>query len=82
MSQRVGFHPIEKPSSLRIIFQEVTLYINMKKIVFLIGVVSLLSTTGCIFPGGGRRDDGYRHHDVVVVGPPVVEVRPATVIVQ
>jgi hypothetical protein len=55
----------------------------MKKILFLSGIAALLTTTGCIVPEGGR--DGharYEHHDEVVVGPPVVVVRPPEVIVR
>lgn len=60
----------------------------MKKSLFILGTISLLSTTGCFIPvGGGRghdRDDHarYEHHDAVVVGPPVLIVRPPEVIVR
>ena len=54
----------------------------MKKILFLASIVSLVSTTGCIVPGGDRHDHArYEHHDEVIVGPPVV-VRPPEVIVR
>ncbi len=58
----------------------------MNKILFFAGLATLL-TTGCIVPvddhrGGDRRE--YRHddHAEVVVGPPVVVVRPPEVIVH
>ena len=55
----------------------------MKKILYLTGIVTLLSTTGCIFPGGGGRGHArYEHHDDVIVGPPVVVVRPPEVVVR
>ena len=58
----------------------------MKKILYLMGIVTLLSTTGCIFPGGGggrgHEHARYEHHDDVIVGPPVLVVRPPEVIVR
>ena len=57
----------------------------MKKIMFLTGIVSLLSTTGCIFPGGergGHEHARYEHHDDVIVGPPAVVVRVPEVVVR
>ncbi len=55
----------------------------MKKILFLSGMVILLSTTGCIFPGGGRGGHArYEHHDAVLVGPPAVVVRAPEVVVR
>ncbi len=55
----------------------------MKKILFLTGIVSLLSTTGCIFPEGGRGGRArYEHHDAVVVGPPAVVVRAPEVVLR
>jgi hypothetical protein len=55
----------------------------MKKILYLTGIVTLLSATGCIFPGGGGREHArYDHHDDVVVGPPVVVVHPPEVVVR
>jgi hypothetical protein len=56
----------------------------MKKILFLAGIVGLLSTTGCLVAdgGGGRDHARYEHHDAVVVGPPVLVVRPPEVIVR
>ena len=58
----------------------------MKKILFLASIVSLVSTTGCIVPGGERGGERheharYEHHDEIIVGPPVV-VRPPEVIVR
>jgi hypothetical protein len=54
----------------------------MKKILLLASAISLLSTTGCIMPGGGRDHARYEHHDEVIVGPPPVVVRPPEVIVR
>jgi len=57
----------------------------MKKILYLTGIVTLLSTTGCIFPGGegrGHEHARYEHHDDVIVGPPALVVRPPEVIVR
>ncbi|MGB7769529.1 MAG: hypothetical protein WBN22_11835 [Verrucomicrobiia bacterium] len=55
----------------------------MKRILFLTGTLALLSTTGCIFPGGGGRGQArYEHHDAVVVGPPAVVVRAPEVVVR
>lgn len=62
----------------------------MKKIFLLGGVLTLLTTTGCLVAdGGGRHDRGYyRGHDryegraEVVIGPPVVVVRPPEIIVR
>jgi hypothetical protein len=52
----------------------------MKTILLISGVVALLPTTGCLISDGGGRGHyrgrgGYEHHDAVIVGPPVVEVR-------
>lgn len=62
----------------------------MTKILLLTGIATLLSTTGCIFPEGGRRGHArFEHHDevvveprAVIVAPPVVVVRPPEVIVR
>ena len=55
----------------------------MKKILFFSGVITLLATTGCIVPEGGRGGHArYEHHDEVVVGPPVVVVRAPVVVVR
>jgi hypothetical protein len=55
----------------------------MKKILFLSGMVALLSTTGCIFPGGERGGHArYEHHDEVRAGPPAVVVRAPEVVVR
>jgi hypothetical protein len=59
--------------------------LDMKKILYLAGMVTMLSTSGCIFPEGdrGRHEHArYEHHDSVVVGPPVIVVRPPEVIVR
>jgi hypothetical protein len=56
---------------------------DMKKILYLIAIASLLSTTGCLVSDGGRGGHArYERHDAVIVGPPVVEVRPPEVIVR
>ena len=57
----------------------------MKKILLFAGIFTLLSTTGCIFPGGERGGHGharYERHDAVIVGPPIVEVRAPELIVR
>ena len=58
---------------------------DMKKILFSAGLVTLLSTTGCIFPGddrGGHEHARYERHDEVIAGPPVLVVRPPEVVVR
>jgi hypothetical protein len=48
----------------------------MKKILLVSGIISLLATTGCLVSDGSRHGRSqYGHHDAVIVGPPVVEVR-------
>lgn len=55
----------------------------MKKILLLACILSLLSTIGCIVPGGGGRDHArYEHHDEVIVGPPALVVRPPEIVVR
>jgi hypothetical protein len=57
----------------------------MKKFLYLTGIVTLLSTTGCIVADGdrgGHEHARYEHHDAVVVGPPALVVRPPEVIVR
>jgi hypothetical protein len=55
----------------------------MKMVLLFIGVIALLSTSGCIVADDGRdRHARYEHHDDVIVGPPVVVVRPPEVIVR
>jgi hypothetical protein len=58
--------------------------LNMKKILSLAGIIALLSTTGCLVEDGGGRHErgGYERHDAVIVGPPVLVVRPPEVIVR
>jgi hypothetical protein len=49
----------------------------MKKIFLLMGVVTLLATTGCIIAdGGGGRHERHEGPGAVIVGPPVVVVGP------
>jgi hypothetical protein len=62
---------------------------NMKIILLLTCVITLLGTAGCLVSDGGRYHDrgdyghgGYGHRDEVIVGPPVVVVRPPEVIVR
>jgi hypothetical protein len=55
----------------------------MKKILLLTGLITLLTTSGCIVPEGGQHEHArYENQPQVVVGPPVVVVRPPEVIVQ
>ncbi|MSR65655.1 MAG: hypothetical protein EXS18_07750 [Verrucomicrobiae bacterium] len=52
----------------------------MKQILFFVGIITLL-TTGCVVREGGHGHARFEHHDTVVVGPPVVVVRPPPVVV-
>jgi len=56
----------------------------MKKILHLIGIATLLSTTGCIFPGGERGGQGHARYEShpVIVGPPVVVVQAPELVVR
>ena len=55
----------------------------MKKILLISSVISLLATTGCLVSDGGRHEHArYERHDAVIVGPPVLEVRPPEIIVH
>jgi hypothetical protein len=55
----------------------------MKKILYLIGIATLLSTTGCIVADGGHGGHArYERHDAVIVGPPAVVVRAPVVVVR
>ena len=55
----------------------------MKKILYLTGIIALLSTTGCIFPGGDRGGHArYEHHDEARVVSPEVVVHAPEVIVR
>jgi hypothetical protein len=59
----------------------------MKRILFSISIITLLTTTGCLISEGGRHDHfrahgGIESHSEVIVRPPVVEVRPVEVIVR
>jgi hypothetical protein len=59
----------------------------MNKILFLCGVITLLTTAGCVVAGDGRPDP-YRDHaryerrPEVIVPDPVVVVRPPEIIVR
>jgi hypothetical protein len=62
---------------------------TMKIFLSLACVISLLATSGCLVSDGGRYHDhdgydhgGYGHRDEVIVGPPVLVVRPPEVIVR
>jgi hypothetical protein len=56
---------------------------DMKKILHLICLSALLSTTGCLVSErGGHGHARYERHDEVIVGPPVLVVRPPEVIVR
>ena len=55
----------------------------MKKTLLFTCVITLFTTTGCIFPeGGGREHARYEHHDEIRAGPPVVEMRAPEVVVR
>ncbi len=57
----------------------------MKKILYLSGIVILLSTTGCIFPRGDRDGRGhgrYERHNAAIVGPWAVVVRAPELVVR
>ena len=56
----------------------------MKIMLLFVAFTALLATTGCLVSDGGRyREHGYyEHRDAVVVGPPVLVVRPPEVIVR
>ena len=57
----------------------------MKLILLFAAVLTLVTTTGCLVAdgGGGGHDHGhYEHRSEVIVGPPIVAVRPAEVIVR
>ena len=56
---------------------------NMKNIVLLISVLTLIATSGCLVSeGGGHRHGGYERRSAVIVGPPVIVVRPPEVIIR
>jgi hypothetical protein len=55
----------------------------MKTILLLSAFIALLATTGCLVSDGGRHEHArYERHDAVIVGPPVLEVRPPEIIVR
>ena len=58
----------------------------MKKILFLTGVITFLTTSGCLVSEGGRHGYSrgpahYESHSEVIVAAPVVVVRPPEIIV-
>ena len=57
---------------------------TMKTILLLVCFTALLATTGCLVSDGGRYHEHgyYEHRDAVIVGPPVLVVRPPEVIVR
>jgi hypothetical protein len=60
---------------------------NIKKILFLFGVTTLLATSGCLYSDGGRRGYAHEHdhferHSEVVVEHPAVVVRAPEVVVR
>jgi hypothetical protein len=55
----------------------------MKQILLLTGVITLLTTTGCLVSEGGHHGHGrYEGHSAVIVGPPPVVVHVPEVIVR
>ena len=55
----------------------------MKKILHLIAIATLLSTTGCLVSDGrGHGHARYERHDAVIIGPPAVVVHVPEVIVR
>jgi hypothetical protein len=58
----------------------------MKKIVCLTGILTLLSTTGCLVSEGGWHEhhghERYEHRSEVIVGPPPIVVRAPVVVVR
>ncbi len=59
----------------------------MKKILFLGGVLILLTTVGCIVPEGGRyegerHDERHDEHSEVIVGPPIIVAHSPEIIVH
>jgi len=55
----------------------------MKIILSLAGIITLFSTSGCIVADGGRHGHArYERRDEVIVGPPVLVVRPPEIIVR
>jgi hypothetical protein len=55
----------------------------MKIILLMSAVISLLATTGCLVSDRGRHEHArYEDRGAVIVGPPVVEVRPPEIIVR
>jgi hypothetical protein len=56
----------------------------MKIILLFTCIITLLTSSGCLVADGGGRGHYGRHEEVraVVVGPPVVVVRPPEVIVR
>ena len=56
---------------------------DMKIILLLTCLTTLLLTNGCIVAEGGRHGHArYERHEEVIVGPPVVVVRPPEIVVR
>jgi hypothetical protein len=60
---------------------------NTKRILSLLGAITLLATTGCLYSDGGRRGYAHEHdhferHSEVVVEHPAVVVRAPEVVVR
>jgi hypothetical protein len=60
---------------------------NIKRILSLLGAITLLATTGCIYSDGRRHGyvhehDHFEHHSEVIVEHPAVVVRAPEVVVR
>jgi len=56
--------------------------LNMKKILSLIGVASLLTTTGCLVPVSSGHGHGHYEHQSTVAVPAAVVVVPLVPVIQ
>ena len=60
--------------------------LNIRRLLSLVAVFTLLTATGCLVSEGGRH--GHARHEEIIVGPPVrvhepvVVVRPPVVVVR
>jgi len=55
--------------------------LNMKTILSLAAIITLLAATGCLVSEGGPHGHArYEHHQEVIVGPPVVVHEPVVVV--